>query len=416
MEMDQQRLRTDIEENAEFGSLDVERGRGRTVLTGSEADRKARERLIERMEDAGLEIRVDPVGNVAGRWVPEGVDPDASAVAAGSHLDSVPRGGIFDGPLGVYGALEAVRAIQEHAADPARPLEVVSFTEEEGARFDVGLLGSSVAAGHRGVDDALTLTDDDGTTLADQLNRIGYRGSDRIDPEEWDAWFEIHVEQGTVLEREGVPVGVVDGISGITNCKTRVVGEADHAGGTTMEERMDALTAASEFVLDVEMGAREASARSDGEAVGTVGELTVSPNARNIVPGRVEMNLDLRSTEYERMNEMVDYAQSSLDRISAERPVETELERDRDQRPTEMSDRCLAAAREAAERAGIQTRDMHSAALHDTANVAPQTDAAMLFAPSKDGVSHNPLEWTDWADCARAVGVLAGAMVEVATV
>ena len=415
IEVDQERLREDMEANGRVGEVDVEEGWGRTVLTGTDADREARDRFVERLEDAGLEVRVDPVGNIAGRWVPASADPDAAPVAAGSHLDSVPEGGIFDGPLGAYAALEAVRAIRESTVEPARPLEVVSWTEEEGVRFGTGLLGSSVAAGVRPLEEALSLSDEEGRTLGGELERIGYRGEATVDPDSWTAWFELHVEQGTVLESAGVPVGVVTDIAGIANCSVTFEGEANHAGATPMDERRDALAAASEFVLDVERGAREQVETGHEAAVGTVGRLEVTPNANNVVPGRVELTTDQRDVDGEVLRELIDGAEASARRVGEGRPVSVEFDHYRLTEPSRMSDRCVEAATGAADRTGLGWSRMHSAGLHDTANVANVTETAMLFAPSEGGFSHNPREWTDWADCAAATRVLAGALADLAT-
>ncbi|WP_132060868.1 Zn-dependent hydrolase [Halorussus amylolyticus] len=414
MDVNADRLQDDIETNAGFGAIDAEEGRGRTVLTGSEADREAREYFVTRLEDAGMEVSVDAVGNVAGRWVPSSADPDADPVAAGSHLDSVPRGGIFDGPLGAYAALEAVRVIRESDVEPTRPLVVVSWTEEEGARFDTGLLGSSVAAGHRPLDEAYALKDDDGVSLGEALREVGFRGDDDIDPSSWEAWFELHIEQGTKLESAGAPIGVVDAISGITNCRVTVTGEANHAGATPMYERRDALVAASHFVVDTERAAKEVVTTTSESAVGTVGKVAVTPNASNVVPGEVAMTMDIRDVDRDAMDAIVERARASAARLRRERPVETDFEQYRLTEPSEMADRCVDAAADAAERADFDAMRMHSAALHDTANLAGVTDTALLFAPSKDGISHNPLEWTDWEDCANATRILAGAMADIA--
>jgi N-carbamoyl-L-amino-acid hydrolase len=408
------RLREDVEANAAFGDVDAEEGRGRTVLAGSEADGLARDRLVERMEDCRLDVRVDAVGNVAGRWTPDSADPDAAPVAAGSHLDSVPEGGIFDGPLGVYAALEAVRAMQDAGAEPARPVEVVNFTEEEGTRFADGLLGSSVGVGERSVADALALTDADGTALGDALDAIGYRGEGRLDAAAWDAWLELHVEQAERLEDAEVPVGVVTTITGITRCEVTIRGEADHAGATPMPDRTDALAAASEFVLGVERAAWGTVAADSKTAVGTVGALDVSPNAVNVVPGRVELGVDVRDVVAESMDDICDRIRRSLARLEEERGVETTFDRSFDLPPEPMSDRLRRAAHDAGAAAGIETMDLHSGAAHDTMQVAGVTDAALLFAPSRDGVSHNPQEWTDWADCAAATRVLACALADLA--
>lgn len=414
MDVDGDRLREDIERTAEFGRVDTDEGRGRTVRAASEADRRARAFLVERLEDAGLEVRVDAVGNIVGRWTPPSADPDAKPVASGSHLDSVPEGGIFDGPLGVYAALEAVRTMQETGAAPERPLAVVSFTEEEGGRFASGLLGSSVATGRRSIEEALALEDGEGTTLESALASIGYRGEGRLDAAGWDAWLELHVEQSGRLERVGVPVGVVTDITGITHCDVSIVGEANHAGATPMGERTDALAAASEFVLDVERAAEEVVAGGGETAVGTVGRLSVHPNATNVVPGRVECGLDIRDVQYESMNELVGRAESSLARLEGDRGVGTTLEREFDLEPVSMAERPREAATRAGEAAGITTMKLHSGAVHDSMNVARVTDAGMLFAPSRDGVSHSPREWTDWEDCTAATRVLAGAMARLA--
>ncbi len=408
MEIDGERLREDIEANAEFGALDGAE-HGRTVLTGTEANRQAREYFEERLEDAGLDVRVDAVGNITGRWTPESADPNAGAVAAGSHLDSVPEGGIFDGPLGVYSALEAVRAMQDSGVEPTRPVDVVSFTEEEGQRFASGLLGSSVAVGERSVEEALALTDGR-TTLADALDSMGFRGEGRLDASEWDSWLELHVEQSRRLEQADVPVGVITTITGITHCDVEVRGEANHAGATPMSERTDALVTASEFVRDVERAANDVSET----AVGTVGKLDVRPNATNVVPGTVTMGVDIRDVSYDAMNELVSRAEESLCILESERGVETTLSRGFDLEPTDMGARPRRAVHEAGENAGIETLDLHSGAAHDTMHVANVTDAAMLFAPSRDGISHNPAEWTEWEDCATATQVLAGGLASLA--
>jgi N-carbamoyl-L-amino-acid hydrolase len=414
MDVDRDRLRADIETNSEFGALDTDAGHGRTVLTGTAANKAAREYLLDRLTDAGLDVRIDSVGNVAGRWAPDSADPDAAPVALGSHLDSVPEGGIFDGPLGVYAALESVRAMQDAGAEPDRPVEVVSFTEEEGQQFGGGLLGSSVAVGDRSVGEALALENDEGTTLEAALDSIGFRGDGRLDASGWDVWLELHVEQSDRLEAAGVPVGVVTTVTGITYCKVTVHGEADHAGATPMGDRTDALAAASEFVLDVEAAAEEVVAKTSETAVGTVGSLDVVPNATNVVPGRVSLGVDIRDVDYRAMNSLVDRARRSLDRLERERGVTADFERSFDLEPTPMSERAREAAHDAGEAAGVATMDLHSGAAHDTQRIAAVTDAGLLFAPSRDGVSHNPREWTDWEDCAATTRVLAGALATLA--
>ncbi|MGA9401441.1 Zn-dependent hydrolase [Haladaptatus sp.] len=412
MQVSEDRLRSDIEANAAFGSVAVEKGHSRTVLTGTEADRNAREYFCERLRDAGLTVRIDRVGNIVGRWTPESADPDAAPVAAGSHLDSVPEGGIFDGPLGVYAALESVRAMQDSRIEPTRPVDVVCFTEEEGQRFDGGLLGSAVAAGEMAPETALSLEDDAGVTLESALDDIGFRGDGRVAADEWHAWLELHIEQSERLEAADVPAGVVTTITGLSRCAVGITGEANHAGSTLMPDRSDALAASSEFVLDIETAA-DVETDSD-TAVATVGKLDVRPNAPNVIPGRVELSLDVRDIEQESIEHVIDRARTSLDRIETERPVTAEFERPWNRHPVPMSERCRTALCAAGDDAGIETLELHSGAAHDTMHVANVTDAGLLFAPSRDGISHNPLEWTDWDDCAAATQVLGGALKQLA--
>lgn len=407
--VDGERLRRDIERNAEFGATDPDEGRGRTVLPGTEANRQAREYFVDRLEAAGLDVTIDAVGNIAGTWVPDGCDPDAAPVAVGSHLDSVPNGGIFDGPLGVYAGLEAVRAMQDADVAPPRPIQVVCFTGEEGARFADGVLGSSVAAGQLGVAEALATTDD-GETLREALDAIGFHGEGRLDASDWHAWLELHVEQGERLEDAGVPAGVVTSITGTTRLRGSIAGEPAHSGTTAMADRTDALAAASEFVLALEAAARDAAGDTDGTAVGTVGELSVDPGAVNVVPGRVEFSADIRDVDQAVIDRLVDSAESKLAALEADRGVVSTLERPYDVPPVDMAAGCREALHAAGDALDVETVALHSGAGHDTMQVARVTDAGLLFAPSRDGHSHNPLEWTDWDDCATATAVVTTAL------
>ena len=412
--VDEDRLRDDIETNGEYGAISIGEGRGRTVLPGTKANKQVREYFIERLEDAGLDVRTDSVGNIAGRWLPDGADPDAAAVAAGSHLDSVPEGGIFDGVLGVYSALEAVRALQESDADFERPVEVVCFTEEEGTRFSSGVLGSAVASGQRSVEDALALEDRDGISLESALGEIGAKGTGQLDASAWDSWLEVHVEQSSRLENANIPVGIVTSITGTIRCSVEIEGEANHSGCAAMKDRTDALAAASELVLDVEQATEDVVAEKGDTVVGTVGKLDVSPNAINVVPGKAELGIDVRDVDYDSMETIVGEVEASLSRLEDERGVDTTFERPYDIEPIDMSDRCTGALDEAAAESGIPTMEVHSGAGHDTMHIAKVTDSGMIFAPSRDGISHNPLEWTDWESCATATRVLTGGIARLA--
>lgn len=415
MDVNRRRLRSDIETNAKFGAIPSDDGWGRTVLTGMDDDRKARQFFSERLRDAGLTVQIDAVGNIVGRWEPESADPDRAPVVTGSHLDSVPSGGIFDGPLGVYAGLESIRTLQEANYEPDRPVHVVSFTEEEGQRFGGGLIGSSVAAGQIDVAEALSIEDSDGIPLGDALADIGFRGDGRITASEWDSWIEVHVEQASKLESESVPVGVVSSIAGLSRCEVEIIGEANHAGTTPMGDRSDALAAASELVLDVENAAENGAGVSD-TAVATIGKLSVSPNAPNVIAGGVSLTIDIRDIDEDSISTLIETARTSAYQIQQSRDVQVTFEHTWDRPPIRMSDRTRNAITAAANQADVSLRELHSGAGHDTMLIAQVTDASLIFAPSENGISHNPREWTNWEDASRATRVLAGAIADLATV
>lgn len=406
-------LREDIEQTAEFGAVESPEGRGRTALPADEANRKARDYFVDRCRAAGLDITIDPVGNIVGRWVPSSADPESAPVAAGSHLDSVPRGGIFDGPLGVFAALESVRAIQRSNLLPQRPIQVVSFTGEEGTRFADGVLGSTVAAGKASVDKMLSQSDGD-ITLEAALKNIGYHGSDRINANRWDSWLELHIEQTTRLKDAGVPLGVVTDITGTTRCHVTLTGHPDHAGTTSMDERQDALTAASELVLTVESNAGEIASNGSGTAVGTIGHLTPEPNTVNVVPGEVSLRIDLRSIKQSEITSQLEHVQSTLNEIETDRPISTTFTCDYDIPPTPLSDRCRDTIKQASKDHQVNTVHVHSGAGHDTMQIADVTDAALLFVASQNGYSHSPKENAKWGDCITAAQVLADSIAQLA--
>jgi len=411
--VDGDRLRQDIERNAQFGTVATEDGRGRTVLPGTTPNQQARESLVDQLILADLTVDTDAVGNITGTWLPEGCNSEAAPVAVGSHLDSVPNGGIFDGPLGVYAGLEAVRAIQDSDVSPTRPIQVVCFTGEEGTRFADGVLGSSVAAGLLDTDAALELSDGS-VTLREALQDIGFHGESRIDATDWHAWLELHVEQSERLEQRDVSAGVVTTITGTTRLHGTIEGTADHSGSTSMVDRTDALAAASELVLALEQAVQDV-AEPAGTAVATIGELSVDPGVVNVVPGQVEFSADIRDVDQAVIERLVDRVNAKLKALEADRGVETTLDCSYNVPPVDMAPTCRNALHDAGDVLGIETVDVHSGAGHDTMQIATATDAGLLFAPSRGGHSHNPLEWTDWWDCAAATEVLTEALYTLAT-
>lgn len=411
--IDRDAVKNDIQRTADFGMVDTEDGVARTVLPGSTANGRARTYLVDQMVSAGLDVSVDAVGNISGRWEPPRCDETAEPVAIGSHLDSVPMGGIFDGPLGVYAALEAVRTIKRSDCDIIRPIEVVSFTGEEGTRFANGVLGSSVATGNRSVEDALSLSDGE-TTLERALTDIGFQGDGRLDASEWNTWLELHVEQSKTLERAGVPVGIVSSITGTTRCRVRIEGEANHAGTTPMNQRSDALAAASELVLTVESDAREVATEGSESAVATVGSLSVDPGTINVVPGVVTLGVDIRDVEIPVIDRMVETVKHTCEKIRRDRNVEVTLDIPYTIRPQPMAERVNQIFQSTIESMDIKPITLHSGAGHDTMQVATVTETGLLFARSRGGYSHSPLEHTDWHDCAVATQVLTDALAELA--
>lgn len=413
MEISKERLRDDLLNNGSFGEVSNAKGHGRTVLTGSEADKKARENLINILQCLDMEIKVDPVGNIAGIWVPDTADPNADTVAIGSHLDSVPNGGIFDGPLGVFAGIETIRAIQESDYSPTCPIQIVSFTEEEGGRFGMGLLGSSVVGGQRERNEVLTIEDEDSVTVQEALDSIGFSGTDSLSPSEWRSWFELHIEQGTVLEGAGVSTGVVTAITGITNCKVEITGEANHAGSTLMYERADALVAASEIVEQVNRIATELSYGKSEFVAATVGEFEVDPNARNVIPGRVSLSIDIRDTDESIIQDVIRQIKNVLSRIEDENDVNTSFSTYRSIDPVPMSEKSQSILVNAGETSELETINLPSGGGHDSMNLKNKTEVGMLFARSKDGISHSPHEWTSWDDCKKATQILANAVVDL---
>jgi N-carbamoyl-L-amino-acid hydrolase len=414
-EIDRKAVRDDIQRTADFGMVDSETGIARTVLPGSTANERARSYLVDRMVTAGLDVSIDAVGNISGRWSPTECDETAAPVAAGSHLDSVPMGGIFDGPLGVYAALEGVRTIKRSARSVDRPIEVVCFTGEEGTRFADGVLGSSVAGGKRSVRNALSLSDGD-MTLEQALDGIGFRGEGRLDASEWDAWLELHIEQGDVLEGADTPVGVVTSITGTTRCHVHIDGEADHTGTTPMADRTDALAAASELILAVEAEAQKIATEESESAVATVGSLAVEPGAMNVVPGSVTLGIDIRDVKQSTIDHMVETVKETCESLRQTRGVKMSVDMPYAISPQPMAGRVRDSLYNVIKRAELEPLSLHSGAGHDTMQVATVTDAGMLFARSRGGHSHSPLEHTDWLDCGFATQVMTTALAELAGV
>lgn len=395
--------RTPPESIERYEQLDPEHGVTRP--TGTEGNKKIRDYAVARMKEAGLEVKVDRLGNIFGRK--EGSKTDKGTIMSGSHLDSVINGGMFDGALGVFAAIEAVRRMNDDGFENERPIEVVVFTGEEGAVFSPTLLGSTALVGNMSVDEALNRKNAVGQTLGEALEDMGYKGSFERSLDDVEYFIEMHIEQGPVLDKEGISIGVVESIVGIAWIMLTILGEANHAGTTPMIMRKDALVAASDIISFVNKRARDMVEKLGAATVGTVGKLNVFPNGTNIVPGKVEMGIDIRDVAQENMeslrNDTLEFAKD----IEKKYGVNIYTELPPLHTPAKLSDEVANMIDSSARQIGIVPKRMNSGAGHDSQNMARRAKVGMIFLPSVRGISHAPLEWTNWEDIERGAALLA---------
>ena len=386
---------------------------GATALGGvrrialTDADRQGRDRVVEWFRAAGLEVRVDAIGNIFGRR--PGLDPKRPPVVAGSHLDSQPSGGKFDGAYGVMAALEVVRTLNDRGIRTTAPIEVAAWTNEEGSRFTPVMMGSGVFAGAFSLQHALSRTDIEGKSVAGELARIGYAGSAPMGTP-IGAYFEAHIEQGPILEDTGNTIGIVTGALGQRWFDVTITGMNAHAGPTPMSLRRDALLAASRLVGEVNRVALEEAPHGRG----TVGFMQVSPNSRNVVPGEVKFSVDFRHPQDEGLETMERKLREACAAIESQCGVGTEMEEVVYFPPCRFDARCVAAVREGARAGGYSSLEIVSGAGHDAVYVARVAPTAMIFVPCKGGISHNEIEDAAPADLAAGCNVLLQAMLACA--
>lgn len=387
-----------------------------TRLVFSIKELRGRQFLIHLMRQAGLQIHIDRIGNIFGRL--DGSNPKAPAVLVGSHLDTVLHGGKFDGTMGVIGALEAVRALKEQTVMLRSPVEVVCFVGEESSRFGYSTLGSSLVAGEVHGADLSNAADAQGTRLEDILSSLGiYRSnlrSMRRDPASVKAYLELHIEQGPILEAKKKPIGVVTSIAAPTRFRVVFTGQADHSGTTPMEMRKDALVAASELVVAVEKISRRYSRMEKGRVVGTVGAMKIEPGVINAIPGKAELSVDIRSITASAKNRVVRLVQAKIREIARRRHVRIEILPIREENPVPLDKRLVHLLKECCEAKGIAYEVMPSGAGHDAMQMAKITPSGMLFIPSRRGISHSPLEWSDPEDICLGTQLLLDSIVRVA--
>lgn len=387
---------------SELAEIGKQESGGVTRLSFTEEERAAKDLVASYMEEAGLAVREDVVGNLFGRR--EGSDPDAPAVLIGSHVDSVYDGGNFDGPLGVLSGIEVAQTLEGDGVETDHPVEVVAFTDEEGARFSFGMIGSRALAGSLSSDE-LEYEDANGISIADAMRAYG------LDPERIEeaarpqntlaAYVELHIEQGRVLEAEELPAGVVTGIAGPLWMRFSLEGESGHAGATPMNRRHDALAAAAQIVGVVE---REAS--STPSTVGTVGQVEPRPGGINIIPGRVDFSLDLRDIDVAVRDRVERRIREQAGEICGQRGIGLRLEELQRLAPAPCSEEVRGAISAAFEEVGISPRSLPSGAGHDGMQLAGLCPMGMIFVRSKDGISHNPKEWSSHDDCEAGCKVL----------
>ena len=379
-------------------------GPGGVRRPGLSTEEKQAKQLVKSwMEEAGLQVREDGAGNVFGTLAGKTAGP---AIASGSHVDSVPNGGNFDGPLGVLSALEVAEAWRETGFVPEKPYEVVIFTDEEGSRFNSGLTGSRAMTGDITEAEIKQLRDYNGEGLERVLESYGsslaaFQQAVR-DLSELELFVEVHIEQGKKLEQADQSVGIVSGIAGPAWIQIEFSGQAGHAGNTPMIGRTDSLVAAGEFVSRLP----ELPPAISETAVATVGKLDVSPNGINVIPERVVLHVDARDIYKEPRNSLVELVQSLAEEVAEKHGVALSLQQNTSVIPVPIADELQQELADALEQQGMKPVRIPSGAGHDAMILGRHIPVAMLFVRSKDGISHNPKEWSSLADCVQGVHVL----------
>jgi ureidoglycolate amidohydrolase len=400
--IDQNRLMADIEALAAFSDAEPP-AVTRVVFTPT--DLKARAWMKDRCRQAGLSVRQDPAGNTFARWV--GSDPQSPVVGTGSHIDAIPNAGKYDGVAGVLGGLEAIRALQGAGFRPRHSIELLIFTSEEPTRFGIGCLGSRLLAGSLSVDRARKLTDSEGRPFEQVRQDAGMTGDladVRLPSRYYKSFVELHIEQGPILERERKPLGLVERIAAPASLRVTIEGSGGHAGGVLMPDRRDALCAAAELILDIEHSARNSGAL---DTVATVGICDVFPGAVNSIPSRVCLSVDIRDTNLERRDSVIEALDRASKMISGKRQVSISSELLNADAPAECDRAVLSTFERSCQKYGLDFLRMTSRAYHDSLFLSPIAPVAMLFIPCRNGYSHRPDEYSSPEDIARGALVLA---------
>ncbi|MFL6631125.1 MAG: Zn-dependent hydrolase [Massilia sp.] len=401
------RLWASLMELAQIGATD-KGGVKRLALT--DLDRRGRDLVVQWARAEGLAVTVDKIGNVFMRR--EGTNPDLSPVVTGSHIDTQPTGGKFDGNYGVLAGLEVVRTLNERGIRTEAPIEVAFWTNEEGSRFVPVMMGSGVFCGAFSLETAYAARDVDGNSVGDELQRIGYAGDQVPGDHPIGAYFEAHIEQGPVLEDADTVIGVVPAVMGLSWYDCTVTGMEAHAGPTPMHLRRDALQVATTIMQETVAIAN----RYPPYGRGTVGMVQVFPNSRNVIPGHVKFSIDLRNVTDDLLNTMHGEIEAFVERTRRETGLAIDLQRVSYYPPCPFHPDCVGAVRAATEKLGYSTMDVVSGAGHDAIYVARLAPAGMIFVPCKDGISHNEIEDAQPGHLEAGCNVLLHAMLERAGV
>ncbi len=409
LKIDAARLTSEIDTLAAFSDAEAP---AVTRIVFSPTDMKARSWLKGRCVESGLAVREDAIGNTFLRWV--GSDAAAPAVGTGSHIDAIPNAGKYDGVVGVLGGLEAIRALQHSGFRPRHSIELVVFTAEEPTRFGIGCLGSRMLSGTLPPDAARKLRDNEGAALDEVRQKAGIPGeleAVRLSRDYYKAFVELHIEQGPLLERQCLPLGIVSSIAAPASLRMVVEGSGGHAGAVLMSERQDALCAAAELVLAVENAAHVTKA---ADTVATVGVCDVFPGAVNSIPSRVRVSLDIRDTDLERRNTVVDEIEEAGRRIAAKRRVSIASEVVNADAPANCSKLVIETLSQACDTHNLKHISMVSRAYHDSLFMSHIAPTGMVFIPCHNGYSHRPDEYASPEDIARGTLVLAETLATLA--
>ncbi|HXX44838.1 MAG TPA: M20 family metallo-hydrolase [Candidatus Acidoferrales bacterium] len=402
LEIDSARLNSEIEELALISEAEPPVV---TRIVFTPADMRARAWMIERCRAAGLAVRHDAIGNTFARW--RGSEASAPVVGTGSHIDAIPNAGRFDGVVGVLGGLEAIRALQRSGLRPKNSIELLVFTSEEPTRFGVGCIGSRLLGGTISAEAAARLRDKDGETLDEVRRAAGFDGKledVKLPRGYYKAFVELHIEQGPILERERIPLGVVTKIAAPASARVSIEGAGGHAGGVLMPDRHDALCAAAELILAIERAARKSGSN---DTVATVGMCDVFPGAINSVPSRVKISVDARDTDLARRDGVMRAMEAASKEIAARRGVSMQIELINADAPADCAPEVVEALSASCRKHGEKFLAMVSRAYHDSLFISRIAPTAMLFIPCRNGYSHRPDEFASIEDIARGTKVLA---------